>query len=392
MKETQNIFEIARLIAKSSSRQINSAEQKKLDSWENESLQNKKLFEKINDWDNFQERNSIYKSIDSEQAWEKFSKHINKSKKVVRLKFYKYAAAILIPLMIFGGMFYYLIDKQEKVSEQLVSIQPGTQNAVIILDDGNTINLEDGQLDQLVEEDGSVIQNKKGELSYNNAKSKPTGKQLQNTLLVPRGGEYNLVLSDGSRIYLNSISKLTYPVVFNGSTREVSLEGEAYFEVAKDKHKPFIVNINGMKIEVLGTSFNVKAYNDENEIAATLVEGKIKLNAEESDDEWILTPDQQAVFEKETNQVTVQEVDVQQFIGWKNGVFYFTDQPVEDIMITLSRWYDFDYVFEKEELKSIRFEGGLNKYENINPILDIMQSTGKLEYKIEGKKITFIQN
>ena len=391
MKKIHYLIKVAGLIVKNISNQINSEEKENLSSWKNESGKHEKLYNKIVDWDNFQERNKVYESFDAEKAWGQFSHKIDKPKSRVRvMSILKYAAAIALPLLLGGVIFYYLSGRQDNIPQQMASINPGTKNAIIVLDNGRTINLEDEQLNQLIEKDGSVIRNKKGELSYSDVKSKRAKKQLQNTLAVPRGGEYKLVLSDGSKVFLNSVSKLSYPVVFDKNKREVSLEGEAYFEIARDESKPFLVNINGMKIEVLGTSFNVKAYNDDNEIYTTLVEGKIKINIEESDNEWILVPDQQAILEKNSNNVVVREVDAQQFIGWRNGIYSFTNQPLEEIMKTLSRWYNFEYEFTNEAIKNIRFEGGLNKYEDIYPILEIMQSTGKLKIKVDGDKITFM--
>ncbi|TLX70377.1 FecR family protein [Labilibacter sediminis] len=391
MKQIHRLIRVADLIAKYICNQINPSEKEDLNAWKNESAKNENLFDKIIDWDNFQNRNQTYKSFDAEQAWEQFSTEIYKPKNRFRIMtFIRYAAAIMIPLLIVGSVLFYFIGNQDDTRREIASINPGTQNAIIVLDNGENINLEDEKLNQLVEKDGSVIRNEKGQLSYLDVKSERRKKLLQNSLIVPRGGEYKLILSDGSVVYVNSVSKLTYPVTFSKSKREVTLEGEAYFEIERDENRPFFVNINGMKIEVLGTSFNVKAYSDEDEIYTTLVEGKIKLNTIKSNDEWILTPEQQAVLEKNSNKVMVRNVDVQQFVGWKNGVYSFTDQSLEDIMKTLWRWYDFEYEFANDSVRNIHFEGGLNRYENIIPVLEIMQSTGRIKYKINGKKITFM--
>ncbi|MCE4565810.1 DUF4974 domain-containing protein [Maribellus sp. CM-23] len=392
----QHLIQVARLIAKDTSNQISPEEKERLESWKNESKQNLKLYDRIVNWDNFQERNREWESIDADHAWEQFSARIEKERRVLNVRqILIYAAAIMLPLLVGGTVFYYLTVRDgnsELTAESSIpvaAINPGTQNAVIILDNGKSIDLENAGIDQLVEKDGSVITNENGQLKY--SESKKSGKeQLRNTLIVPRGGEYTLVLSDGSRVFLNSVSKLVYPVVFDEKTREVSLEGEAYFEIEKDASKPFIVNVEGVKIEVLGTSFNVKAYSEEASIFTTLVEGKVKLNTRGENNDCILLPDQQAVIEKSSHSVAVNEVDVQQFIGWKNGLYSFADQPIEDIMRTLARWYDFEYEFASDSLKAIHFEGGLNKYDNIYPVLDIMQGTGKLKYKIEGKKIIFM--
>lgn len=392
MKDIQQIIKLAGLIAKSICNQTTAEEKEILNSWKNESSNNKTLFSKITDWDNYKKRNQTYQSFDTEKAWARFSLKMSKTHSNKRfLTVFKYAAAVITPLMLGGLLFYYLSNKPAENLQKVAEISPGTKNAVIILDDGKSINLGELKSDQLIESDGTVLNKKDGTLSYSGNTSGQSKKQLKNTLLVPRGGEYSLILSDGSRVFLNSVSKLTYPVVFNNEKREVSLEGEAYFEIAKDTEHPFIVNVNGMKVEVLGTSFNIKAYSDESEIYTTLVEGKIKLNAGENEKDWILSPDQQAILEKSNSRVEIREVDVLQFVSWKNGVFTFADETLEDILKTLARWYNFEYEFDTESLKSIRFEGGLNKYDDIIPILDIMQSTGKLKYEIEGGKITFLQ-
>lgn len=394
----QRIIELARLIAMNISNQISIKEKEDLDSWRNESGRNEQLYNRIVNWDNFEKRNQSWESFDADRAWAEFSKRQKKN----HLEFYpkqirRYAAAVLIPLMLGGVLYYYFsieqknVDKRHNTGETIASITPGTSNAVIILDNGESIDLENGEINQLVEKDGSVITNKNGLLNYSGVKESELKDQLKNTLVVPRGGEYTLVLSDGSKVFINSVSKLVYPVVFNESKREVTLEGEAFFEIAKDVNKPFIVNIDGVKIEVLGTSFNVKAYKEESNIFTTLVEGRVKLNTKGNKTECILAPDQQAVVEKNNNNVTVKEVDVHQFIGWKNGVYLFADQSIEDIMRTLSRWYDFEYEFTNESLKLIHFEGGVNKYENIYPILDIIQSTEKLKYKVDENKIIFMK-
>ena len=159
-------------------------------------------------------------------------------------------------------------------------------------------------------------------------------KPIYNTLIVPQGGEYTLVLSDGTRVFVNSMSKLVFPVSFVSNKREITLEGEACFEVVKDSSKPFIVTIKGMQIEVLGTTFNVKAYPTDDQSFTTLVEGKIKLNAgTRASDIRVLEPDQQAVYNPTTAAMVVQKVDAKQFMQWTRGKYIFTNQPLDEIMI-----------------------------------------------------------
>jgi ferric-dicitrate binding protein FerR (iron transport regulator) len=208
--------------------------------------------------------------------------------------------------------------------------------------------------------------------------------------MVPRGGEFNLVLSDGTRVFVNSMSKLEFPVNFTGNKREISLEGEAYFEVAKDKTRPFIVKIKGVQVEVLGTTFNIKAYPEDHQSFTTLVEGKVKLcSGNQSDNDYFLMPDQQAVYDPSSKGVVINKVDAGKIVQWTTGRYYFSDQPLDEIMKTLSRWYDFNYKFEDQAIKNVKFEGGLNKYGSIYPILDIINETGKVKVTVKNKDVIF---
>jgi ferric-dicitrate binding protein FerR (iron transport regulator) len=186
------------------------------------------------------------------------------------------------------------------------------------------------------------------------------------------------------------MSKLVFPVSFSKENREVFLEGEACFKVRKDQSRPFIVNVNGIKIEVLGTTFNVNAYSDQEQIITTLVEGKVKIHLTDSpENEFILNPDDQAVFDLTGRTIQINQVDAVSYMQWVNGIYTFNDQSLGEIMRTLSRWYDFNYWFEQQDIEDITFKGGLNKYERIEPILEIIASTGKVDVTVKGKNIVF---
>ncbi|MFV0553255.1 MAG: FecR family protein [Mangrovibacterium sp.] len=385
MKGINQTIEIAKLIAKSMSGELDATDASSLDLWRNSSPRNETLFQEITSTARFAARNKAYESIDVDRAWRKIAAKITRTHWSLRLA--KYAAILVLPLLLgIASYTYYIGIPQTEEIAMLPEIMPASKHAVVVLSSGETIDLKESAASQ-IEESGATINKQQGELSYSEQQQKRSKKEVKNTLLVPQGGEYSLVLSDGSRVQMNSLSRLTYPVAFLGNKREVHLEGEAYFEVAKDSARPFIVYVNGMAVEVLGTSFNIKAYADEQEIATTLVEGKVKLKLGDSPEQFILKPNQQAVFTPENQQVNIQEVDVKQYVGWRLGIYYFTNEKLEDILKTLVRWYDFDYEFADEQLREIRFEGGLNKYENMYPILDIMKSTGKLDFEMEGKMV-----
>ena len=391
MEKINSIIEIAALIARDISEQLSQPEKERLEKWIGSSDQNRQLYEKIADKKNLAERNSIYESIDQQQAWNKVSVLlIPKQKGRVFPLLYRYAAAILIPVLLGISVYWYLNEKPGKMAQPIAGIVPGTSHAVLVLANGKNVNLSNDSTKDVVENDGTVIRKSNKELNYSEQVSGNSQKPLLNTLFVPKGGEYSLILSDGTRVFVNSMTKLVYPVSFTGNKREITLEGEAYFEVSKDKSRPFIVNIKGLHIEVLGTSFNIKAYPDENQSFTTLVEGKVKLNSgTQTSALKFLEPNQQAVYDPLTSDLTVHKVDAKQFMQWTVGKYIFSNQPLGDMMKTLSRWYDFSYQFEEASLKNIRFEGGLNKYENIDPILEIIKKTGKVKVTVIGREVLF---
>lgn len=391
MEKIYSIIEVSELIARNICGQLNEIEKESLDKWINSSERNQQLYAKIKDGKNISVRNSFYESIDDRHAWEKISKALNvRSKRRIVTLLFRFAAAIIIPILIGISAYWYLNEKQNTFQQTTSLIQPGNSNAVLIMANGKSVNLANDTTRNLIENDGTIIKNTNEALSYAGQLPDKKKKTLLNTLIVPQGGEYSLLLSDGTRVVLNSMSKLVYPVSFTGKKREITLEGEAYFEVAKDKSKPFIVTVKELQIEVLGTSFNIKAYPDDYQSFTTLVEGKVKLNSGfQTTKVSYLEPDQQAVYDLSTEGIIIQKIDAQQVTQWITGKYAFTNQTLDEIMKTLSRWYDFNYKFDNQSLKNIRFEGGLNKYESIVPILEIINKTGKVSISVKGKEILF---
>jgi ferric-dicitrate binding protein FerR (iron transport regulator) len=390
MGKINSIIEISELIARDMSGQLNQWEKNLLQEWVNNSEENQKLYRKIVDADNLSQRNKLYEEIDTDRAWVEVEKLITVPKRKLTPLFLKYAAAILVPIFLGVTSYQYLIKKPVKNKVTNVGIKQGSNEAVLVMSNGEKVKLLKDSKETLLENDGTVINNTHNELSYAGQKSSNVKETLLNTLIVPRGGEFNLVLSDGSRVFVNSMSKLEFPVSFTGNKREITLEGEAYFEVAKDKSRPFIVKIKGVQVEVLGTSFNIKAYPEDHQSFTTLVEGKVKLSSgNQSSNDYFLEPNQQAVYDPSNQGMVISKVDAGKFVEWTKGRYYFSDQSLEEIMKTLSRWYDFNYKFENQTIKNIRFEGGLNKYGSIYPILDIINETGKVKVTVKDKDVMF---
>ena len=240
---------------------------------------------------------------------------------------------------------------------------------------------------KVLEDSGIVVVNDSSRIEYNR-NAGGGDKEVMNKIIVPTGGEYNLILSDGTWVYLNAESVITYPQKFVGEKREVTLEGEAYFQVTASKERPFVVKTKDMDVLVTGTEFNVKAYPDESNVQTTLLRGKVAVFAGIDKKEKIeIKPNQQAEWSRENVKLQVREVDPDLFVAWKNGHFIFRQDRLENIMKTLARWYDMEVVYLDESIKNMAFAGKLDRSEDITPILNVLRATDKLTVEVNGKRI-----
>ncbi|MBJ6369393.1 FecR family protein [Snuella sedimenti] len=329
---------------------------------------------------------------ETKKVIEQFLKDIKKEEssryRIVNQPIYKYAVAASILLLVSLTIFLNRNEsKPNKVDPTVVNtpIEPGTDKATLTLEDGTVVALEKGNSFQ------TQNANSNGEeIIYKDGKGK-VKELVYNYLTIPRGGQFHIVLSDGTEVWLNSESQLKYPIDFiEGNKREVELVyGEAYFDVspsALHKGAKFKVINQSQEVEVLGTEFNIKAYKDESNIYTTLVEGSVVVD--NGNLKHNLTPNQQYILNPNTNNFSVAEVDVKTVTSWKDGVFSFIDVPLKDIMKVVSRWYDVDVVFENKTLESIEFIGVLDKKISIDEILSIIKSTSINDYNINKKTIT----
>ena len=255
---------------------------------------------------------------------------------------------------------------------------------MLILNNGEIISLSEKNKTEIVATEELSIRNEGSRLRYTASENtKNEQANNYNELIVPKGGEFTLTLSDGTKVWLNSQSKIRYPVIFNDITREVYLEGEAYFEVAKDPQHPFHVNArNGVNIEVLGTSFNVRSYTDENAIETVLEEGSVRMS--QGKDAVILSPGNKAVYlPNEPIQLTT--VNTELYTAWRHGQYIFMEESVENILKQLSRWYDIEVFYSNEAAKSVVFSGDVRKYDDINTLLEAMEIAGGIHFRINGK-------
>jgi len=304
------------------------------------------------------------------------------------------AAAIL--MMLSATIVFYKYSDNAKVKTQLAKhtqpvvneIMPGSNKAVLTLGNGHKVSLDDAQSGQIATEEGVIIKKlADGQLSY-----AASGKDVtieQNNLSIPKGGQYHVTLPDGTQVYLNSTSSLSYPTQFIGNSRNVTLKGEAYFEVAKNAKMPFIINVNNkQKIEVLGTHFNVKAYTDEQEINTTLLEGSVKIST--YDKNVILKPGQMAV-NNPSKSLSVQIADLEEIMAWKNGLFIFNNENITTVMKKVARWYDVDVVF-KGNMENTNFVGNYSRSKSLTNLLKNIELMDKVHFRAEGRRITVIAN
>lgn len=323
--------------------------------------------------------NAKAKDVTTDKVWQTIYRP--KQASLYLRHFMKYAALAFIFLSM-GIAFYWLRTPQETplLTEQ-VTVEPGKKQAVLTLSTGEQIQLTDSTYQTLTEKNGIVIRNNAPNmLEYD--KAEETKEIAYNTIYIPRGGEYKLILSDGTIVWLNSESRLRYPIAFSGARRELTLEGEAFFEVAKDQSKPFIVHTDRFDVRVTGTQFNVRTYPDEPE-SATLTEGQIQL--ERGEKVHHLIPGQQAVLAH--NQITIRKVNPEEAVAWRYEAFCFKQCRLESIMNELSRWYDVEVFYLNPELKELHFTAWFRRSSSFDEVISILEKTQRVKMEVKGKTV-----
>ncbi|MFI1772278.1 FecR family protein [Thalassobellus citreus] len=308
--------------------------------------------------------------------------------KVKRALWYRMSAAsVFIALVITSALFIY---QNSHPNNYLGNTDPGSHQATLELADGSKIELSSQNKD-VVKEKEAVINIGKGMVAYEETKNDDSpivdDSIIYNTIVIPRKGEYKIVLSDGSSIWLNSETKLRYPQKFKGNERRVFLEGEAYFEVAHNSNMPFIVETQGQELTVLGTKFNITAYSGVSTVQSTLVSGSVKINIENSDKKVLLIPGQQAIVNKESQTLKVNSVDVSEIIAWKEGFFSLENVTMEEFLNRLSRWYDVKFVFNDNSARELAFKGSVPRYDNLISVLEMLQAISDVEFVYKKDEI-----
>ncbi|WP_443937787.1 FecR family protein [Pedobacter sp. MW01-1-1] len=384
-------FRIAELALKSLKNNLSATEQAELQQWLDLSEENRLMLEQFKEETALKNDLKKFTSVNSAKIFDKITAEIatnNTLKKpfIGSIKLYvSIAAAVAIAIVSFS-----IYRSQKQQSPTLLAhskeIKAGGNHATLTLENGQEINLDNHAAENLSAVSGISIQNTdKGTLIYKVSASSDAEPAI-NTLSTPKGGQYQIELPDGTKVWLNALSTLRFPNTFTHSaTRKVELTGEAYFEVKPDKTKPFLVSTQDQTLEVLGTHFNINAYGDEVSQRTTLVEGRVKLTNSYDGKNMLLHPGEQAVLSK-SNVLNSNKADIQLALAWKNNLISFENETIENILPQLIRWYNIDVRYEGKK-PTDRFSGSIQKFKNIAEVLNTLQLTNKIHFKIEGRSV-----
>ncbi len=299
-----------------------------------------------------------------------------------------YGVAASIAVLLIVTLFFFIREDKQVVSEKLVvsEIKPIQSKAMLVLSTGEQIQLTKST-QKIQEQDGSVLKiDSVMGVQYDALSTQRVEKPIYNKIVVPRGGEYFVTLSEGTKVWLDADSELEYPVFFSGDFREVKLKGNAYFCVTKKNDKPFVVRAGEFSLKVYGTEFNVNAYDLQN-IETVLVNGSIGFKANISTPERMMAPNELAVSDSRTGQSEIHQVDIYPYIAWKNQNIVFVNERLESIMEKMARWYDVTVFFQDESLKDLRFDCNMRRYADIRDLFFFLEKTSNARFALNGRTV-----
>ena len=383
MKSMKTYTEIPSLLSKAFLGTLSEEEERALQQWRDESPENEQLYESEMNTEYIVQKSHEVARVNIVNGYMNVLLKRKRNVRVRRVRrIVSIVAGVVLPLLAVV-LWYGTRERIEDVSEQVASvIRHGGVKAELVLADGTTRILGSEVTDSLLVQQGANIVVQNQGVSY--CVDSSVVEERYNTLRVPRGGEYSITLSDGTIVYLNSESELRYPVNFVGRDRRVYLSGEAYFDVVQDEAHPFIVDMGNSSVRVLGTSFDVRAYADEDEVLTTLVQGSVKFSAGK---EFVtLEPGKQAVLGK-SGSIETREVDTYLYTAWKEGVFAFKRQRLEEIMKVVARWYDVNIFWENVSQKEVTFTGKMKRYDDFSKVVEMLEMTGNTEFVVRENNI-----
>lgn len=386
MDAEKYIHEISSLIARKMRGGLSEKEEERLEKWRKQSQNNEQIYRKLSLQENFASDYARYQAVCPGEDWQQILKKVKCKKRRNWQVFVGYAAVFMTALGISCWLWWQNIPVKQEIKMVEQEIVPGTLKAVLKLAGGKQISLDkDSETNERLLTQYGISQHD-SILSY----SRAVAVDEFHTLEVPRGGEYILLLEDGSKIWINAESVLKFPVHFTSDQRKIYLlQGEAYFRVQPDSLRPFRVETLGFTIEVTGTEFNVMAYSGKQQVETTLAKGSVRIL---TDSQQVgLHPGEQGVFSKSDGQVSKKEVDIAYYTSWKDGVFEFKDMPLYEVAQQLGRWYDVEFLFQDESLKNVRFTGAILKNKSLRFILDVIRDTRTVDYQIDERIVIVSQ-
>jgi ferric-dicitrate binding protein FerR (iron transport regulator) len=416
MEHNQDIIE---LIYRYIRDELTAEEQVRLQQWVNGSATNRQFFTEVTQpgklFSESMMREELDERIQLDQAWQKLlakglpantitTAPYGRKAKVFRIRFILYAVAASVALFILAGVYLYNRPVHPAVVQTTTrpqhDVAPNTNQPMLTLADGRVVPLNSNSSGTLATQGNvTIARNANGDIIYSQANANnPQGREAFNSISVPKGGNVvSLVLADGTKVWLNAASSIRYPTAFSGEERKVEMTGEAYFEVAhvalQKKAMPFVVQKGTMQVTVLGTHFNVNSYDDEDNLKVTLLEGKVKVDQSApgkrggaGNQSAILKPGEQAVVTADARLTVHDNVDMESVMAWKNGLFVFDNSSTEAIMRQVQRWYNVNVVYQGD-VKHWTFNGQISRYSNVSKVLDLMEATGTVHFKIEDRTI-----
>lgn len=365
-------------------------EQRAVDEWLRESEENREEYERLSRL--YKKSTAVRKpkQFDVDRAWKEvsdrtiYNRPLHKKKNWVLSPWLRYAAVVAIVAAC--GIFYFTDLFHTEVMREID--MTAFNEPTLLLEGGDEIDLSEQSF--TMKRDQALIKNDADNLLSYESVNETEKEVTRNRLIIPRGKTYKLVMEDGTKVWLNSETELSYPSSFSGEKREVTLVGEAYFEVTPNKQKPFLVKTNGMAVRVLGTSFNVCYYKDSENTSTTLVEGSVAVRTADGVEKTMI-PSQRLDYNKKSNRVSVEKVDTELYTSWINGVYIFKNAPLEEILEKLQRWYDFSIVYQDETLKHTRFSLTADRKTDIDKLLEVINYTSDVKLEKQGKSINVIK-
>lgn len=377
---TKKAEQISRLIYRKITGCATDDDERLLQEWLAEDEANRLLLDELSDMKHLESEYRRRKAVNAERAMNDMYARIGGRRKsrrrTIALRLVEAAAVAVLTLGIYTiYQKHWQAQPTANIEAQASRIVHGSTKATLTIDNGETIELDDNS-------------EKNRQLLAAANTSTTTAQPRQCELATPRGGEFKITLEDSTEVWLNAASRLVYPEQFGDKERRVAVVGEAYFKVAKDASRPFYVEAYGELVRVYGTEFNIHAYPEDTDVSTTLVSGSIALqNAAGNGADLMLTPGHQALFQKSSATTRVRSVDTDVVTSWRSGVFVFEDQTLEQIMRTLSRWYDFDYEFSDREVAQVVFMGSIPRYGSFDEVVEIFEKMGGIRLRQKGEKV-----